>query len=98
MTPQEAEVLFSQRIDEALRLCHELGYHPNRFQQMFNKYGAANTARRLVASGDLQDGLRRLSRMGRLDLSMEQIMLEDPFHLIFTQQELAAAQWRLDQL
>jgi hypothetical protein len=65
---------------------------------MISAHGAVATAKRLVASGDLQDGLKKLRSMGRLDLSMERIMLEKEFSQFFSDQERAAARWRLDQV
>jgi hypothetical protein len=89
---------FEARIAKDIREAIELGYHPHRFEEMVNSYGAVDTAKRLVRSGDLQDGLKRLRSMGRLDLSMETVMLEEEFSSLFSEQERAAATWRLQQV
>jgi len=89
---------FSARVRAAIEECHSLGYHPTRFQQMLEESDAVSVAKRMVVSGELQDGLRRLKSMNRLDLSVESIMLESEFVGLFSPQERAAAQWRLDQL
>ena len=60
--------------------------------------GGKLTAKRLVASGEIQDGIRRIIEMGHPELSMESIMLEPQFASLFTAGELAAARGRLDQL
>ena len=89
---------FNQRLRAALRECHELGYHPTRFEQMLESKDGVQVAKQLVKSGELQDGLKKLKQMSRLDLAMEHLMLEPSFSPLFTQQELAAADWRLKQL
>ena len=89
---------FEQRLRESIRLCIALGYRPSVFIDMMERYDGVQTAKRLIAAGDIQSGFRRLAEMGRLDLSMEQIMLEPEFAPLFTREELTAARWRLDQL
>ncbi len=89
---------FAARVGAAVRECHSLGYHPTRFEQMLEHSDVVAVAKRLVASGDLQEGLKRLKTMGRLDLSVESIMLELRFSTLFTPDELNAADWRLKQL
>src|SRR4051794_3219053 len=96
MNPLEVE--FEQRLRESIRRSISLGYNPTRFTDMVNSYGGVGTARRLVVSGEIQDGIRRIVKMGHPELSMESIMLEPRFAPLFTEGELAAARWRLDQL
>lgn len=95
-SPMEAE--FSERLRDAIRQSHDLGYHPTRFEKMLNEQGALGLARKLVKSGELQDGLKDLAKLGRKDLSMESIMLEPQFKPLFSIAELQAAKWRLAQL
>lgn len=89
---------FAARLHAAILECHRLKYHPTRFEQMLQSSDAVTLAKKLVASGELQDGLKKLKGMGRLDLSMEEIMLEPKFAPLFAKQELDAARWRLSQL
>jgi hypothetical protein len=86
------------RLRATIPLCRQLGYNPWKFEEILNTCGSRQTARRLVTSGELQYGLRRLSELGRLDLSMEQIMLEPQFAPLFTPQELEAARWHLGRV
>jgi hypothetical protein len=88
---------FEHRLRDTIRECIALGYHPHRFEEMLNAYGGQQTAKRLVASGELQDGIRRLAAMAKLDLTMEHIMLQPEFEPLFTPGELDAARWRLAQ-
>jgi hypothetical protein len=96
MNPLEIE--FEQRLRDSIRESISLGYDPTRFTEMLNAYGGVPTAKRLVASGEIQDGIRRIVEIGHPELSMGSIMLEPQFASLFTQGELAAARWRLDQL
>jgi hypothetical protein len=89
---------FDQRLRESVRLAIELGYNPTVFTSMLERHGAVQTAKRLIAAGELQSGIKRLAELGRLDITMEQIMLEPEFAPLFAEGELAAARWRLDQL
>ena len=95
--PSVLEAQFSERIRDAIRQSHELGYHPTRFEQMLDELGAVGAARRLIKSGELQGGLKELTKLGRKDLTMEAIMQESAFKALFTAAELQAAKWRLEQ-
>jgi hypothetical protein len=89
---------FAARIKDALAQCYALGYTPHRFEQMLKENGGVGLARKLVISGELQDGLISLKKLGRLDLSVEHIMLDAAFVSLFTKAERDAASWRLQQL
>ena len=89
---------FEQRLRDAIRASIALGYNPTRFTNMLDAYGGVGVAKRLVASGELQDGIKKIVAMGHPELSMESIMLEAQFATLFARGELAAARWRLDQL
>ncbi|MGK2927385.1 MAG: hypothetical protein ACSLE2_17360 [Lysobacterales bacterium] len=94
----QLEQNFENRIRAAVLECHQLGYHPSDFEGMLSGTSATRVAEKLVTSGKLQTGLQRLAQMGRLDLSVESIMLETQFETLFTKQYLEAAQWRLNQV
>jgi len=96
-TIEELSGEFASRLREAIDLCRELGYSPSRFEQMLNSSPSAVTlAKKLAVSSEIQDGLKRIAKLGRLELSMESIMLEEKFKPLFSDQVLQAAQWRLD--
>lgn len=88
---------FSARVWTAIEECRSLGYNPSDFVGMLERSNAVSLAERLVTSGDIQSGLKRLVGLGRPELSIEAIMLEPEFNSLFKQQVLAAAQWRLDR-
>ena len=89
---------FSRRVWEAIKESKELGYHPTYFIQMLENSDPVSVAKMLVKSGEIQEGLKRLSELGRCDLSIESIMLETEFDTLFSQEEKKAAKWRLSQL
>ena len=94
----QLETKFEARIQEALVECHRLGYHPSDFEGMLSSASATRVAKKLVTSGELQSGLKKLAQLGRLDLSVESIMLEPQFRTLFAKQLRDAAQWRLNQI
>ncbi|VWD38403.1 hypothetical protein BCO71033_04420 [Burkholderia contaminans] len=89
---------FTTRINDALAQCYALGYTPHRFEQMLRTYGGVGAARRLVVSSEIHEGLKSLKDLGRLDLSVEHIMLDPIFASLFTKSEKEASAWRLTQV
>lgn len=87
---------FEKRARDSVEECFKLGYPPTIFLSMLEEAGAVATAKRLVASVNIQSGLRALANLGRLDLSIESAMLEPKYSSLFSRAELKAAAWRLD--
>jgi len=86
---------FSAIVDAAVEECGEFGYFPGYFVRMLEEKGAFMTAKQLVASGEIQSGLQRLAKEGRLELSIESIMCR--FSYLFTAEEIEAAKWRIEK-
>jgi len=63
---------------------------------MVDEHGGVATARRLIKSGDFQDGLMKLISLGRIDLTVEHAVLEERWRDLFTDQEREVARWRLE--
>ena len=63
---------------------------------MIQSHGALETARRLVMSGDMQDGFLRLLKMGHPELTIEHAVLDERWTDLFTDQEREVAKWRLE--
>ena len=89
---------FEKRLRDDAEEAVIIGYYPARFLQMLDNYPADEVARKLIASGDLQEGLKRLKREDRLDLALETVMQEKEFRRLFSEEEIKAAEWRLQQL
>jgi len=81
--------------DAALRECR---YRATRFIQMVHSDGGLATARRLIASDELSDGLTSLWQCGRLDLTVENLVLQSEWRELFTDAERSRAAQRLRAL
>ena len=84
---------------EAIEECRHLtpAYDPAVWIEMVRRWGAAEAARRLLVSGDIQDGFRRLVAAGRHDLTVEWSALRPRWNQIFGAPHREAARWRLRQ-
>ena len=78
------------------RAAVELDYRPIRFFQMVEELRGAATAKELLAA-PVQEGFTTLWEHGRLDLSMEALVLQPQWHALFTPSDLAEAHRRLDE-
>lgn len=94
----DVEDRFEQRLLDSIEISRGMGYTPTAFIGMLDRHGGVRTAKRLIADGNIQSGIKKLRDLGRLDIAMEQIMLDPEFATLFTPEELAAARWRLEQL
>lgn len=83
----------------AIDICQSLSpaYNPSAWQAMIGRYGAAEAARRLVVSGDIQTGFERLVRAGRPELTIEWAVVDPRWEPLFGPQHREAALWRLRQ-
>lgn len=73
----------------------DLGYNPTYFLRMIHEIGGLRTAKQLVLSATPSDGFLRLWEMGRLDLTVEALLLQPRFRTLVTAQEALAARKRL---
>ncbi len=85
--------------DEAMRnIYHEAksaGYTASAFWSMLQSNGALDTARRLVLAPKQSDGFTKLYLIGRPDLTVEALIVQEPWKRLFTPDVLAAAERRL---
>lgn len=75
----------------------EAGYTASYFLGMLAQHGAQDTAHRLLASPAISDGFAELWERGRLDLTVEAIVVEPEFAELFSTEEIAMARRRLEQ-
>ena len=73
----------------------KLGYRPTRFLQMVDEHGGVAAARRLLGGPVAQSGLTTLWELGRLDISMEALVVQERWQPIFSDAERQAARDRL---
>ena len=74
----------------------EFGYYPMRFKQMVETHGGPGAAQLLLAGDTASSGFERLWEEGRLDLSVEALVLRAPWTTLFTESELREAERRLE--
>ncbi|MCY4034921.1 MAG: hypothetical protein OXF29_04625 [Hyphomicrobiales bacterium] len=82
-------------IDESIEQSRRVNYHPTTFIGMRKDSGTVEAIRKLVVSGEIQFGFRRLEECGLLKWSLEAAVLKFPEE--FTLREQEAARWRLEQ-
>jgi hypothetical protein len=64
---------------------HEANYNATRFLQMLHKYGGFETARLLIHSPAVSEGYTALWERGRLDLTVEALIYDNPdWHPLFS--------------
>lgn len=76
----------------------ECNYRASRFLQMVQEYRGLGTAKILLATQGHSEGLTKLWECGRLDISVEALVLQEPWRLLFTSEERATALHRLQEL
>ena len=82
-------------IEYSKRVLH---YTPHYFLRMVYEHGAVATAKMLMGDSTVQEGLMTLSNLGRLDMSMEAMVLDRKYSTLFTYEERKAARQRLEKL
>ena len=93
-----------QAFDDAMRgiyraACSECRYTPTRFLQLVQKQGGVRAAKILLQPQQQHsEGLTKLWEFGRLDLSMEKLVLDCRWKPLFTDEELCTARKRLHEL
>lgn len=84
---------------KAVQICINLyGYHPTYFLRMLENYGPVSTATQLATASKFHEGFTKLWELGRLDLTVEAIMLRDPHRILFPEEVLKKALLRLKAL
>ena len=90
------------QLTAALRGTYEVararGYIATYFLQMLEEHGGRETAKRLLAKSEPQTGLFELWRLNLLHESMEAVVLQEQYKMLFTEAELAEAHRRLEEL
>lgn len=92
------EARFKEALLDAVGQCRSFGYNPSLFTQMIHQRGAVEAVRALLRPGPPSEGFARLVLAGRLDLCAEALALHPHWRGAFTDDELAVARQRLDEL
>jgi hypothetical protein len=80
-------------IDESIRRSVKLGYIPTTFQRMRCDHGTIAAITKLVQSGDVQSGFKRLAELNLLEWSIEAAVLKFPDR--FSKVALKCAEFRM---
>ena len=91
--------LQAQFHQEMLRLYDEastFGYRPTYFLRMVNDHGGVPAAKILLGKDAPSYGFERLWEEGRLDISVEALVLREPWHRLFDEGELREAERRME--
>jgi len=82
-------------IDKSIELSRAKDYHPIIFMRMRERWGTKGAIERLVVSGEIQSGFRRLKEMDFTKWSIEAAVLKFPDE--FSKPIHEAAEFRLNQ-
>jgi hypothetical protein len=93
----ELEKAFHRRMIEIYKHAKAIGYNASRFLGMVNDHGGLETARILLRSPTVSDGYTALWERGRLDLTVEAMILEARWAALFTEADRRIAVTRLRQ-
>jgi uncharacterized protein with NAD-binding domain and iron-sulfur cluster len=97
--PKDIEARFHQEMLSVYRKAKdECHYNATRFLQMVSDQGGLQAAKALLHAEGYSEGLTALWELGRLDISMEAVVIQQPWSQLFTEEELATARRRLQEL
>jgi hypothetical protein len=72
------------------------GYRAGRFLELVKRHGGLETAKMLLREEEPRGGFVALHEQGRLDVTMEAVIVENQkWHPLFTQEEIETAKKRL---
>ncbi len=81
-------------IDRACK--REIGFNSKHFRAMVSDHGGREAAKKLLVSPRVQSGFEYLWKRGRLDLSMEAVIVQPKYSPLFTPSEIVEAKNRLE--
>jgi hypothetical protein len=83
-------------IDETVKLAKARGYNPTIFIAMRRQHGTIGAIERLVLSGDIQSGFKRLRQLNLINWTIEAAVTKFPDE--FSLHARKCAEWRLQQV
>lgn len=91
---KQDEKMFTADMIDLYKQGKTIGFNSTRFLNMISEYGGYETACRLIAGRDDVSGFTELWAVGRLDLSMEYLVVNEWSH-IFTDEQVKICADRL---
>jgi hypothetical protein len=99
MTKKELESNFEAEMFRLYKEAAKFGYNAIKFLNMFYEFGGIDTAKKLLAKEEyIQEGIIKLWELGRLNLSVEALVLKPEYRDFFSEAELQIAKDRLNKL
>jgi hypothetical protein len=96
--PTPLEIDFHKEMLDIYRNAkEECGYNATRFLQMVSNDGGLKTAQKLLATSEPSDGFTVLWENGRLDLTVENLVLNPIYQELFSSEEISKAKTRLEE-
>jgi hypothetical protein len=96
--PDDLEIEFNRAMtDIYVTAKRECSYSATRFLSMIADLGGLETARRLIRAAHESEGYENLWERGRLDLTVEALILDPKWRTLFTDNDRAIAEKRLEQ-
>lgn len=71
-------------------------YVASRFLQLVSSEGGLSAAKKLISKEGGSDGFTRLWELGRLDLSVEALVLKNKYKSLFSEEEIKISKNRLE--
>jgi hypothetical protein len=94
--PESVETLFHEQMINIYRnALTQAHYKATKFLEMVTMQGGLAAAKALLHTAHLPDGFAELWQRGRLDLTMEYMLVQSPWNTLFTDEELRVAHERL---
>lgn len=79
---------FSKMKNIYIEADNECGYRATRFLQMLGEKGGVATAKSLINKPGGTEGFEKLWELGRLDLSIEALVIKEEYKPLFTDEEI----------
>lgn len=92
-----SEAAFHEAMTGVYEKAKAIGYHPTYFIQMVANDGGLAAAKQLLAADKPSQGFTELWERGRLDLTVEALVLRPEFSSLFSTMELRTARRRLQE-
>src|SRR2546425_262183 len=93
--PQLEDQFHQQMINIYRNALTQAHYNATKFLEMVTMQGGLATAKTLLHTLYLPDGVAELWQRGRLDLTMEYMLVQPRWNSLFTENELKTARGRL---
>ncbi len=98
---QSLENELTEELRGTYQAARKRGYVASYFLQMLEEHGGRETAKRLLAKQEIQQGLMKLAEIGLLEDSLEAVVLKEKYKPLFEDDEidyLGEVHRRLDYL